>query len=482
MKRRLLLPSTMLTLAALVAIVSVLPRNDASASPLVPCEKTGVKGHVQCGKLEVFENRSDASGRRIPLNVVVLKAMNRDAASDPVFVLAGGPGQAATDFAARIGFLLNDVRQHRDIVLVDQRGTGESNGLECDELTTRDKLRFLLAEEMPFDVLERCRTKLARRADLTLYSTALAMDDLDDVREWLGYETVNLYGISYGTRAAAVYLQRHPERVRTMTLRAVHYGNMIHVPRDGQRALDRLFADCRRDTACSDAYPRLADEFAGLLERLESSPPTIRVSGRPGDRREKVPLTRNLFAGTVRQTLYTAESQSDLPLIIHTAHEGDYRPISRAIEQHLAIFESLSLGMFLSVHCPEAILQIPVDDIEEETSGTFMGGDFLREAIEACGRWPAGGEPHDSLHGSESEVPTLIISGEIDPVTPPAWGEDARRRYPNSSHLVLEGIAHDSPPPCALDAMTRLIESADPAGLDDSCTGETSRPRFNVRR
>lgn len=451
------------------------------ASPLVPCEKPGVKGHVQCGKLEVFENRTEASGRRIPLNVVVLKAMNRDAVPDPVVVLAGGPGQAATDFAARIGFLLNDVRQSRDIVLVDQRGTGGSNELECDELTTRDKLRFLLAEEMPFDALGRCRAKLERHADLTRYSTAVAMDDLDDVLEWLGYETVNLYGISYGTRAAEVYLRRHPDRVRTMTLRAVHYGNMVHVSRDGQRALDRIFEDCAKDADCAEAYPQLKQEFEELLAGLDKSPPTIRVSGERGGRREKAELTRNLFAGTVRQTLYTSGSQSDIPLIIHATHEGDYRPITRAIEQHLAIFESISLGMFLSVHCPETIGRIPADDIEEETAGTFMGGDFLREALEACGRWPKSELPDDFLQPIESKVPTLIISGEIDPVTPPVWGEEARRHLPNSAHIVLEGIAHDSPPPCALEAMAILIESADPTGLDDACKGKTARPSFNVR-
>ncbi len=457
---------------------TLLPRSASAAdSPLRPCEIPGVEGHALCGTLRVFEDREAGAGRTIDLKVVVLRAMYRKAEPDPVFVFAGGPGQAATDYAATMGRLLNSVRQKRDIVLVDQRGTGRSHGLECPDLTAREQLELLLAEELPEEAIARCRSKLEKKADLTLYSTPIAMDDIDDVREWLGYETINLFGISYGTRAALVYTRRYPDRVRTMTLRAMYFGNMIHTARDAQTSLDRLFEDCSREDRCSRAYQNLEAELDAVLERLDRSPASVRVRGE-GGRRARVPVTRAMFAGAIRQSLYTAGSQREIPHLIHSAYEENYTPLARALEQHLGIVRSISLGMLMSVLCPETVAEIPVDRIDEETANTFMGGLFLEKAISACKAWPSSHLPDNFSDPFESTTPTLIISGEIDPVTPSMWGDEAAKHLSNSSHIVLKGIAHDAPPSCALDAIATFIDEADPSGLESACEGETERRKF----
>ena len=230
----------------------------------------GVSVPARCGSLTVFEDRATGAGRTIDLTIVVIPAVSGSHEPDPLFFLAGGPGQAATDVADTVLARLAEVRRSRDIVFVDQRGTGGSGRMSCalfergpDEEASSESLQF---DAFPLDDLRDCLAEVESVADPRHYTTPVAMDDLDDVRAALGYETINLYGGSYGTRAGLIYMRRHPERVRTAVLDGLAPVSMrlpSSMDADAQRALDRLFADCAADPGCREAFPDLPETALG---------------------------------------------------------------------------------------------------------------------------------------------------------------------------------------------------------------------------
>jgi pimeloyl-ACP methyl ester carboxylesterase len=250
---------------AILAICILSSCNQAQSTQAIdklkPCTGYDTPVDAYCGTLKVYESRATKQGRQIDLNIVVLPALRSDAQPDPLFFLAGGPGQGAAQLAKLVRDIFRRVQSDRDIVLVDQRGTGKSNPLNC--LDDDDSLQSLMeTPEQALEKLKACQAKYD--ADLTLYTTPIAMDDLDDVRAFLGYERINVYGGSYGTRAALVYMRQHGERVRTAILDGVAPPNMrlpLYFPRDTQRAFELLARDCAADRAATRhirpvAWPR----------------------------------------------------------------------------------------------------------------------------------------------------------------------------------------------------------------------------------
>src|SRR6187455_2270594 len=259
-------------LLALVAGACNAAESHRSLDRLHPCLSSEGPTDALCGTVTVFENRHTAIGRQIRLWVVVLPSLASTASDDPLFFLAGGPGQAAAQLASQIRGVFRQVQRTRDIVLVDQRGTGKSNPLNCR--SSASSLREMT--EGSSAALARLRRCLeGYDADVRLYTTDIAMDDLDDVRAFLGYDRINLYGGSYGTRAALVYVRRHGEHVRAIVLDGVAPMDMrlpMYAARDAQRALDRLYDDCWHDGACRAAYPHLAERTRALMARLDANP------------------------------------------------------------------------------------------------------------------------------------------------------------------------------------------------------------------
>src|SRR5688572_22596069 len=280
-----------------------------------------------CGTFKVFENRDTKQGRQLDLNIVVLPALSSDPKPDPFFFLAGGPGQGAAQMAKPLRELFRQILTDRDIVLVDQRGTGKSNPLNC--IDPDESLKVLNEpEEAGIERLKKCMT--GYDADLRLYTTPIAMDDLDDVRAYLGYDKINVYGGSYGTRAALVYMRQHGDRVRTAVLDGVAPTNMrlpLFFPRDVQRAFDRLIADCEADAACNARYPNLGARARALIERLEKNPPLAAViHPRTGERGE-VRMTAFLLTNIVTATLYQPLSASLIPALIERAEQKDRKSV-----------------------------------------------------------------------------------------------------------------------------------------------------------
>lgn len=455
-----------------------------SARPLAlrPCTVAGIVEEVRCGAYEVYEDRRARAGRRIALNVIVLPARQSPAAPDPLFVLAGGPGEAATNMAAFMAGEFPALREQRDIVLVDQRGTGSSNRLQCELGSLDARLHAVMTIGVSAEALRRCRSVLEQRADLRLYTTPIAMDDLDDVRAALGYERINLYGGSYGTRAAFVYMRQHPARVRSVVMRAIAPVDMRAVlpsARHGQRALDGLIAACGGDTACARAYPRIRGELSGVLAHLAESPVVVPAPAAIAGG-ETIRITRDLFAGALPFLLADPQGARIVPLLIQRAHAGDFAPFVVAVSPVATGYTRfLSLGMALSVLCSEDGAAIDDAAIPHETAGTFLGEHRVRNQLAACREWPRGDVPGSYYEPVVSSAPVLMISGEYDPIDGLDLAERAARLLPNARHVVIPGGAHQPQfPGCLRDVMQEFVVRGSAAGLDASCVAEIRQPPF----
>jgi pimeloyl-ACP methyl ester carboxylesterase len=453
--------------------------------PLQPCKLPGIDEELLCGKLTVFENRATRSGRTIDLNVVVVPALEPISPSEaPLFDLAGGPGAAATDGA---GFYAGEgkaYRRHRDVVLVDQRGSGSSNPLAAPAHTRSPQ--DYLSEMYPIDYVKGLRQALEPRADLTLYTTTLAMDDLDDVRAWLGYEKINLNGLSYGARAALVYLRQHPDRVRCAILTGVAptYLKMpLHHARAAKRAIDLLLAECAADAACHQAFPQIERDWEEALARLGREP--ARVSYTPPDKSGTVTvdIQRDVFAEKIRSRMYSRESASRIPLVIHRAAEGDYGPfLKEAIPDDRSRPDFIADGMYLSVTCAEDVPFIDQEEAVKANAGNPFGNYRVEQQTRACELWPRGQIPAGYHEPVSSNAPVLIFSGYMDPVTPPERGEEAASHLPNSKHVVIARGAHGldglTNVECIDKVMLEFLAKANARDIDTSCVERVGAPPF----
>jgi len=456
-------------------------RRRANEGPLKPCTLPGIDEELLCGKLTVFENRQRRAGRTIELNVVVLPALDPGQMEAPLFELAGGPGQAATGAARFYATEGKEYRRHRDVVLVDQRGTGGSNPLNAPA-TTKSPQDYLV-EMYPVDYVNRMRAALEPRADLTQYTTSIAMDDLDDVRAWLGYERINLIGISYGTRAALVYIRQHPDRVRSATLMGVaptYLKIPLHHARSAKRALDLLLAECAADTACHQAFPEIEREWDEVLARLGREPARVEYSPADKSGPVTVEIQRDIFAEEVRTLMYSRASAAQVPLIVHRAAHGDFSPfLKETIKDR---FGPLADGMYLSVTCAEDVPFIDQAEAAQANAGNPFGNYRVEQQTRACGLWPQGAIPAGYHEPVSADVPVLIVSGKLDPVSPPRWGEEVARHLPNSRHIViapgahiLDGLTHVE---CIDDLMLEFLRKGHARDLDTKCLERIQPPAF----
>lgn len=448
-------------------------------SLLSPCPPGEGPERALCGTVEVPEDRSDPEGRQIALRVLVVPAEEQGGAPDPVFFLAGGPGQAAGDLAPLIGRALAGALQRRDFVFVDQRGTGASNPLTCDFLEERVAYYDGVPEELSEADWRECLASL--NANPAFYTTPVAMDDLEAVRVALGYGPINLWGGSYGTRAASVFLRRHPESARSAILDGMAPVDMripLHFAEDGQRALNLLAEACAGDAGCEERFPGVVDSIGQLLASLDHDPPRrFRVRHpRTGDW-EEVPIRRDLVAGLLRAVLYSPTFASLLPLMVESALNGDFGPLMTLADP--AAGPELAIGMFLSVLCTEDTPFLTLEEAAQAAEKSFLDESMAVQLDEACAVWPRGALPPGYREPVRSEAPVLLLSGELDPVTPPRWADHAARTLPNARHLIVPGTGHGTlTAGCVPGLIESFLDSADPAGLEADCLTGMERPRF----
>ncbi|HYH96234.1 alpha/beta hydrolase [Hyalangium sp.] len=446
---------------------------------LSSCRVEGIEYQTLCGTYEVFEDRAAKQGRKIPLRVVVVPALAASADPDPLVLLAGGPGQAATEVT--ILKAVDRIHRSRDILLVDQRGTGASGALRCAPDPEGTRLAEKFDDAFREEDFKKCLA--GYDADPRLYTTPIAMEDLDEVREALGYQKLNLWGVSYGTRAALVYLRQYPERVRTVVLDGVAPMNLylpLYMPRDGQRALDLLFAHCEKDTHCAQAFPELRKRVEVLLEQMAQAPVKVSVQHPLTGVPEELSLSRLAFLQMVFGQLYSPEIATLVPLMLDRATKGEWAPFI-ALSQGVSggMSDTISHGMFFSVICAEDAPFIDSEAITREAKGTWFGEQVVRNLLEPCKVWPRGSVPEGYRDPVSSSVPTLLLSGELDPVTPPSWGEEAKKTLSNSLHVVVPGVGHNTVVlGCIQSLMADFVKSGTLEGLKPGCGADLTRPPF----
>jgi pimeloyl-ACP methyl ester carboxylesterase len=455
---------------------------------LKPCKlpKEDEKGPVaggeveaRCGTLSVPENRRTNSGRMLPLRVVIVPATSAKP-REPLYFLSGGPGQAATEQAS--GFTGWWTRQEHDVVLMDVRGTGEGSRLDCAFGGSETDLQAYL-EPLFFDGRRYadCRDALSKTADLPQYTTANAMTDLDELRQALGHEKINLEGGSYGTRAALTYIRMFPGRVHAALLSSlVPFENrspLFHAAA-AQRSFGLLVAECHGDPACKAAFPDPHADLRAILDRLKRAP--ARVTVQHPDTGAPVPLTvsASAFTDGMRVMLYSAERQRMLPLMLKRGREGDIAPFAEAALASSRGFKgAIRTGLLLSFTCTEDTARIRPEEVAKEVGDSFIGDARVRGQMAACAVWPKGDVPADFDTPFTSDVPVLLVSGHLDPVTPPQWGEVAKGYFPNSVHLVLPG-GHVPWNACSVALSRQLLRTGTIEGLDPSCAGDEPNPPF----
>ena len=434
------------------------------AGKLAPCAVPGVADSVLCGRFEVPEDRSAPDGRKISLDVVVVPATGDSVTSDPLVFLAGGGVAPATRYAGFLSRAFPRLRQHRDILLVDQRGTWGSQPLACAGADTPGDTANAMAS------LRRCRDSLSTAADLRLYTTPNAMDDLDEVRAWLGYERLSLYGVSYGTKAAQVYIRQHPDRVRAAVLYGVvplSLPTQLDLAASAQATFERVCRACAADSACRAMAPDLERDLDTLLAQLARRPLRVTTFGQPGAPRT-IDVTDRAVRDLVQGMLGGSRPIERLPYRIHTAATGDLKPIGQALGDDGGP-PPPPRGVFLCILCSEAMPQVDASAIARATRGTFFGDFPVRWQLRQCSEWPRGPLPKGFWQPVRASLPVLAISGDLDPITPPRYAETVIRGFLNGRHVVVPGRSHNDVDPCITSMFESFLIAGSAAGLDTSC-------------
>jgi pimeloyl-ACP methyl ester carboxylesterase len=432
---------------------------------------------AQCGSLAVAENPALPRGRQIALHIAWLPAGDEGPTEpDPVFMLAGGPGQAATESYPQVAAAFRSVQKKRDVILVDQRGTGQSNPLLCEEpseaaTADADGAKAVDNAAQARRFAQRCRATLSKKADLRFYTTTDAIRDLDTVRQAIGAAKINLVGISYGTRVAQQYAMRYPHSTRTIVLDSVAPNTLIlgnDFARNLEQALDLQFGQCGKSPACAKALGNPRSRLDALMAQLRTAPPLVRYRDASTNQVHEERLLPGHVAGLMRMYAYAPLAASLLPLQLKEASEGRYDgllALAKMLDSTLS--GQMMFGMQLSVICSEDAqgLKANPDDI-----ATLLGNQFADYLGAQCAVWPKGAMPADFHAPLRTPVPALLMSGEFDPVTPPRYGAEVAKTLPNGRHLIVRGQGHNViGTGCMPKLFAQFIDSADAKSLDAKC-------------
>jgi pimeloyl-ACP methyl ester carboxylesterase len=460
--------------AALVAAVLAAAAAGARAGtlPLHTCRLVGLDHDAQCGVLKRPLDPARPQGVQIDLHVVVIPALARQKLPDPILFFAGGPGQSAVGLAGTVERLTSRLGARRDLVLIDQRGTGHSAPLHCDVPAAEESLARMLDRARAIAALDACRASLQKLpwGDLRFYTTSIAMADADAVRAALGAERVDLIGISYGTRAALEYLRAYPTHVRRAILDGVAPPDMV-LPEsddaDAESALAALFRDCAAQSVCSKAHPALAQTWQGVLASL---PKAIVFAEPIGGELRHVTMTREALRSLVRPGLYSPALGALLPYAIEQAAAGRYEPLMALAAGDADISE----GEHFSVICAEDAPRMAAAG-----AGSDQGAQGLYRA--ACAHWPRGDVPPQFYTIPRSEAPVLLLSGGLDPVTPPRHAQRvATALGPRARSVVVANNGHNvTAIACMRDAVFHFIDAATDAAalaVDMGCAAKVPRP------
>ena len=435
---------------------------------------------AQCATLERHENPDDANSKLIELSIVKLSSHSSKPAADAFTLIQGGPGSSSIDLLISYSNVLNGIRANRDILVVDQRGTGRSNVLTCPEM---QEATDVIDPEKIKQLSQQCLDALG--ADPRFYTTSVAVQDLDAVRQAAGYEQLSVYGVSYGTRVAQHYLRRFPEKTRAVILDGVTPIGLNlaggEIARRSQAAFDQMAERCKTSTACNKQFGDIALKFKELRARLSEAPVTVSllhpVSGELIDEE----LSEQDLYGVLRLMAYSTESNALLPMLISQAHAKNYIPLTaQTLMVGSEFSKDLAIAMSNAIVCTEDAPYVTASDVQG-LDNTYFGNDMANSIAAMCEVFPRGLKDDDFFEPFDSDVPVLILSGETDPITPPENGEQAAKMLSNSKHVVVPAHGHGVfVRGCVLQLGSQFIKEGSFENLKTDCIKrERPMPFFN---
>jgi pimeloyl-ACP methyl ester carboxylesterase len=469
-------------LALALGLASTAAVHAAELRPgLTPCRLQGVEHGAWCGIVKRPLDPAQPQGKQIEVHFAVLPALARNRHADPVFFFAGGPGQSAIDIAAAVSRMLARLGNRRDLVLIDQRGTGRSAPLLCEKPPATQPLAESADTAAQVRRLLACRSALEKlpHGDLRHYTTHIAMQDADAVRRALGAAQINLVGGSYGTRAVLEYMRQFPQAVRRAVIDGVAPPDMVlpaSFSADNQAALDAVFAACEADPGCRARHPALRAQWRALLGSL---PRSVELPHPFTGAVERFTLTREGLLGLVRGPLYLPALAAALPLALSEAAQGRFAPLSGLASVVSGRAGQLAEGMHFAVVCAE---DMPLLARAADTPGADFGDAFGGMYRKLCAEWPRGAVPAAFYQVPPAPAPTLVLSGGADPATPPRHGARvAAALGAQARHVVVAQAGHGVMAlECMRDALFRFIDARDDAAAmnaDADCAQHLPRAR-----
>ncbi len=465
------------TLCAALAALALSGVPEANALELEECRISAGPGYpgikARCGTMARPENPADPDSPDIELRIAVVPALNLSPFPDPVVPIAGGPGQGSVEFYAVYRGAFESLRRNRDILLVDQRGTGESATMDCpiDDEAILFESEFSLEDTVEF--VRECLEDLPH--DPRYFTTSVAVTDLEAVREALGYTALNLYGVSYGSRVAQHFARRYPGSTRTVIIDGVVPPQLALGPEiatESQRAIDGIFARCAEDEACSKRFPDLAATFERVVATLREAPVTVEVDHPSTGRPQEIRFGAGELAGAVRLIAYNPNTVALLPLMVHEAGLGNYGPLaSQYLLVAISMSDALAIGMHNAVMCTEDMPFLDADSIDYDAIEASYMGSFQLEALEAmCEIWPAGPIDDDFKEPLDTAIPFLLLSGDADPITPPRYAEMAAVDLRLAAHLIGKQQGHGQiNVGCTSRLAAEFVDSANPLSIEADC-------------
>lgn len=435
------------------------------------------------GYLEVFENNISKKGKKIKLYIEVVPSRSGKK-SEPLFIIMGGPGQASTDMVSFFAEVLQKVNEQSDLVFIDQRGTGKSNPfqLKASYASLQD---YFTDEFMSDSLIAQTQRALSRENDLTQYTTYNAILDIESVRDAMSYTTINLYGTSYGTRVALAYINRFPKKVRTATLKGlVPYELIIplNFARDAQRSMDLLIADCKSNNGCNTAYP----DFENTLTQLFSQrfPVSVEVTNPETGLKEKIQVSKEAIGLALRVMLMAPSISRTIPYQVTEASKGNYDPLAQTIVTiKKSYIKGVYDGMTLCVVCQEdyPALKRSNPDSPLHKKG-FLGDYWIRRVMNACRYWNPSGRGIDKSSMSIHDIPVLLISGNRDGATPPAYGDQVLKKFPNGKHVIVSqgGHSFDGMRNCVENIISEFIVSGNTSAVQSECADQISFGEYKL--
>ena len=405
-------------------------------------KKNALSIDAECAVLERPENPAEPQGKKVQIHVTRFPARTPEPAADAFTVIQGGPGMSSIDLFLSMRGIFAGVQSKRDVLVFDQRGTGRSNMLTCEQDEDSDLIAL-----QPEEIKRQAQTCLDQLAsNPAFYTTSVAVQDMEAIRAAAGYEQLSIYGVSYGTRVAQHYARRYPQKTRLLILDGVAdvglnlAGGEIAVR--SQQAFDRMVQRCDENQACKDQFGNLADKFNALRKRLQESPAEVSflhpVSGQPVTEM----LTEQHLLGMVRLMPYSTESLALLPFILAQAFDANYVPMAaQSVLAEQQFSNDYAYAMNNSVVCTEDAPFVTAADLEGQAQTYF--GSMMADSMQAlCEVWPKGPMDEEFRESFTSDIPALLLSGETDPITPPENGSKAAAMFTNSKHIVVPAHGH----------------------------------------